>query len=89
MILYEHLCIDCNKITDNICTIAERKQEIVCQHCGGLARRIISSHIERQEPTWLPDAINHAVPHGGDVRRPADRNEFNQFLRENRIEHAG
>jgi len=67
----------------------DRKQFVVCDHCGGSAERIISSQIRRDIPVWLDDAVNHAVSHGSDIRKPENRTEFNSYLKEQGIDHVG
>ncbi len=88
---YEHYCKECDTITDVVCRVNDRKQFVVCKLCNGSAERIISRSqgLQTPNPTWLSDAINHACPHGVDVQKPEDRNEFNSFLKANRIEHVG
>ena len=76
MPLYEHYCTECDTITENVCKIVDRKQFIPCPECGGSAERIISSHIERVEPTWLPAANVTCFGDSIDSPRPEDRNAF-------------
>ncbi|MCP4493243.1 MAG: zinc ribbon domain-containing protein [Gammaproteobacteria bacterium] len=85
---YGFQCTECQEETEKALRIAERNTRQFCG-CGGELTRIVTCHIERVEPVWLDAAVNHAVPHGSDVRRPEDRNEFNRFLKENQIDHVG
>jgi putative FmdB family regulatory protein len=82
---YEHLC-PCGKITEVMCRIKDRKQFVVCEHCGGSAERIISLNqgIQDSDPTWLPAAVESAV-NLGEVRKPETRQEYNAYLKNHRI----
>jgi putative FmdB family regulatory protein len=88
MPMYEYECPDCKLRHESFAHISERNAPVTCK-CGTESRRIIVAQIQRNEPTWLADAIHHAVPHGSDVKKPTDRIEFNRYLKENGIAHAG
>lgn len=85
--LYEHYCQECDQITENICHIEDRKQFIECLHCGGSAERIISSAIQRVEPTWL-DSAKRSLH--SDIRHTIrDRNDLQRHMKKEGIEQIG
>jgi len=87
VILYEHYCAQCDGITEEVCSMDERKQFIMCDHCGGSAERIISSQIERVEPTWLDDAKRQLQPDSRGYIN--DRNDLNAHMKKEGIEQIG
>jgi len=89
MPVYDHLCSDddCNEIFEVYCPIADRKQFAMCPKCGSPAERIISSRVERQEPTWLDDAKRQMHP---DARASIrDRNDLQRHMRREGIDQIG
>jgi putative FmdB family regulatory protein len=88
MPIYEYECPDCKLHHESVARISERNNPVHCEECGTISRRIIVAKIQRNEPTWLADAIHHAIPHGSDVVKPTDRIEFNRYLKDNGIAHA-
>lgn len=61
MPIYEFRCVDCGELTTVVSTIAARPSEIACEHCGGVATRILSrssvklsstSKVERLDPKY-------------------------------------
>lgn len=87
MPLYGYKC-NCGIEQEEFFKIADRAGHIPCI-CGGKARRQVTCKIARDEPVWLGEAVNHAVNHGSDVRKPENRTEFNKYLKDNNIEHVG
>lgn len=87
MPLYDHYCQECDQITEEVCKIADRKQFVVCKHCGGSAERIISAAIQRVEPLWLESA--KANLHGDNVHQIKDRNDFDRYLKKEGIAQVG
>ena len=87
MPLYEHYCQGCDQITEEFCKIDDRKQFVVCKHCGGSAERIISATIQRVEPSWLESA--KANLHGDNKHTIRDRNDFERYLKKEGIAQAG
>jgi len=86
---YDYKCGKCGHEQEEYHSVTDRNCRVVCNSCVRVTTRIISSHIERTKPTWLPDAVQHAVPQGSDVRRPTDRNEFNKYLKNNQVDMIG
>jgi len=89
MPLYAYECDRCEHQQEEFFKISERNSRVFCGECGEKSTRIIMAKIERVEPLWLDDAVNHAVSHGSDVYKPRDRNEFAKFLKNNNLEHIG
>lgn len=87
MPLYEHYCQHCDRITEVICSMDERRQFVVCEHCGGSAERIISSQIARVEPTWLESA--KLSLHSDARAQIRDRNDLHRHMRKEGIEQIG
>jgi len=84
---YEHFCQACETITEEFCSIADRKQFVICKQCGGSAERIISSQIQRVEPTWLESAKRNL--HADSRHTIRDRNDFHRYLKREGIEQVG
>ena len=87
MPLYEHYCQSCETITEEVCKIDDRKQFVVCKKCQGSAERIISSNIQRVEPTWLDDAKRSL--HSDSRHEIRDRNDLHRHMRREGIEQIG
>ena len=85
--MYQHEC-DCGNEQEHFARIAERNIPVDCDKCGKVTTRICIAKIERLEPTWLADAVKHAVVDASDVAKPTDRIEFNRYLSKNNIAHV-
>jgi len=84
---YDHFCQACETTTEEFCSIADRKQFVVCKQCGGSAERIISSQVQRVEPTWLESAKRSFRPE--DRTQINDRNDLHRYMRREGIEQIG
>jgi len=89
MPLYGYKCTHCTHEQDEVLSISHRNDTVICHRCERFTTRQIEAQIQRVEPTWLPEAVQHAVPQGSDVRRPTDRNEFNKYLKDNQVDMIG
>ncbi len=87
MPIYDHLCEDCNELTEVVCRIVDRKELTICEHCGGSAKRIITAQIQRDEPTWLGSALRSLDDH--DASRITNRTEYKRYLNSKGIVEAG
>lgn len=87
MPVYDHYCSQCDSIVEHICKVAERKQFVPCPHCGGSAERIITSHIQRDEPVWLDSAVDNLADEARNVI--SNRTDFNKYLSQNGIIQRG
>jgi putative FmdB family regulatory protein len=87
MPVYSHWCQSCQKETENICSIKDRKQFVVCDHCGGSAERIITAKIQRDEPLWLDSAVSNLADDAAPQIK--SRTEFNKYLAANNIVQRG
>lgn len=87
MPLYSHFCPDCQQITEHVCKIADRKQFVLCDHCGGSAERVICAAIQRVEPTWLEEA--KLGLHSQDRHQVYDRNSLDRYCKANGVDQIG
>lgn len=87
MPVYDHYCTVCDTITEIVCKIADRKAFIVCPDCGGMAERIVSSQILRNEPTWLGSAVDNL--HDEAKAEVRDRSDYNRYLKQHGIVERG
>ncbi len=79
MILYEFEC-GCGHIQEEVLSIDRRNDFVRCDACGAQTTRLICSHIERVEPTYL-DEMKHQL-HPRDRGRVTDRHSWNKVLKE-------
>jgi putative FmdB family regulatory protein len=87
MPIYDHLCNHCGAITESVCRIEDRKDFIVCKYCGSGAKRVISSTIQRVEPTWLESAKQSLH---SDIRHTIrDRNDLQRHMQKEGIAQVG
>lgn len=86
MPLYEYECPNGHK-AEEVRTVAERNNNLICRECGEQTRRIISSNIRREEPTWLPSALQNLAADAKHVC--TDRSSFNRYLKEQGLSQIG
>lgn len=85
---YEHYCQSCDHITEHVCKIAERKQFVLCEECGGSAERIISAKgsVRGDDmPPWMraPELLGCLQ---NSAERPIQtRSEYNRLIKERNI----
>lgn len=79
MPVYDHYCSNCDTITEVACKIRDRKQFAKCKSCGGSAERIITSNIQRVEPTWLDSAVANLADEARS--QISDRNDFDRYCK--------
>jgi putative FmdB family regulatory protein len=89
MPVYDFSCHECNATFERVDKIADRKQFTPCPECSGMAERIITAKVQRDEPTWLASSVEVLLPKGKDVRPITNRGEFNRYLKENNIVQSG
>ena len=87
MPMYSFYCQWCNKTSEEMFHIKDRKQFIICPNCGGEAQRIISSAIQRVEPTWLDSAKRQL--HEQDRHKIKDRNDLDKYMKREGIIQIG
>ena len=90
MPLYSYECSECGKLQDRILKLAEIWKAIKCQECGGSTKKVITlghGGIQRDEPTWLPDACEQLIPEG---QKPFEtRTEYKKYLKDKNLIAAG
>ena len=87
MPLYGFNCWRCGHETEASFKIIERPDQIYCEICGEAATRVISSRIERTEPTWLDDAKRQLHEDSRDQIR--DRNDLYRYMKREGINQIG
>ena len=76
---YDYRC-KCGCITEKFWKIEERRKEVACEECGQRAIRIYTSHVERQEPSWLGGALE-MLP--SDAQHISDRAGLERYKKQN------
>jgi len=85
MPIYMYEC-SCGKEFDEFHKINDRDDPTFCD-CGNQAKRVISSSIFRDQPTWLNSACKVLQPDG---EKPIEsRGEFKRYLKDNNIVERG
>ena len=94
MSLYEYECQKCGNTDEKVYPMASFPKTCKCSKCGGRAKKIISGYIQRDEPTWLDDAVRGALQDTDNVRAGAERpietrTELNRYLKEHNLVATG
>lgn len=86
---YENFCPECDTVTEQFCSVADRKQFIPCPKCGGSAERIISAKgsIRGDDmPAWMRSQETlGCLQSGGDKHKITTRGEYNRYLKTHNI----
>lgn len=85
MIVYVYECKKCGSEFDALRPLKKCDILPICPDCGSKdTRKIITNGgIQRDEPTWLSDAVKALLP--DDSKPIASRCEFNRYLKEHNI----
>jgi putative FmdB family regulatory protein len=90
-ILYDFQCQNCNKITEKLFKLNEVPQKVICQYCGGQAKKVfVPGHggvrLDADVP-WLASACQTLQRQG---ERPIEtRGEYNRYLKEHNLACKG
>lgn len=87
MPLYEYNCPSCGQAVEEVKTVSERNDNPVCCNCGEQTRRIISFNIRREEPTWLPSALQNLASDAKEA--VTDRSSLDRYLKEKGLTQIG
>lgn len=85
MPLYGYKCKHCDHEQEKMLRLADWDSPVLCHICDRLTTRQITANIQRDEPTWLADAVQTLVPQGDDIKRPVNRTELNRYMKENNV----
>lgn len=88
MPIYEFECanVECKHVTDDIYSVVDVPESILCPKCLTLARRIISAgSIHTDEPAWIDQGLRDHIQ--GDGERPiTTRSELDNYCKAKNIE---
>jgi len=91
MPLYDFQCVVCDEQFESFLKLKDCDCVQHCPDCGGEGRKIITSKILRDEPTWLNADVTAALMDREDpMYRPIEtRTEYNRYLKDNGIMPIG
>ena len=86
MPLYEYKCQKCNATFDLYFPLQEWDVQPDCPTCGGQGKKVISCHIQRDEPTWLNDEVRGCIQDtDGPHKLIETRTDYKRHLKDNGI----
>lgn len=93
--LYDYQCQTCENIDEKAYSMKSFPKTCKCSKCGGKAKKIINcGGIQRDEPTWLDDAVRGALQDTDNVQagteRPIEtRTELKRYLKKHNLVATG
>jgi putative FmdB family regulatory protein len=86
MPVYEYECKQCDAIFDMYFPLKQWDTEPYCPDCGGKGKKVFTSNIQRDEPTWLNDDVRNSLQDPDYPRTPIEtRTQYKRFLKDNGI----
>jgi len=93
--LYEYECQTCKNIDERIYPMTKFPKTCKCSKCGEKAKKLgRCGGIQRDEPTWLDDAVRGALQDTDNVRagteRPIEtRTDLKRYIKEHNLVATG
>lgn len=91
MPLYDFEC-KCGKVTEKFLGIADLRDSVPCEDCGGEAIRVISlghGGVFRDEPVWLDHNVRKMIQGPYDKIPITNRVQLKKHLKEHNISQVG
>jgi len=85
MPLFQYECPNCTTEYDQFLPLKQYKTPVPCPTCGRTGRKIITCHVQRDEPTWLDDSVRGCLQ-DTEAEKPIEtRTEYKRYLKDNGI----
>lgn len=84
MPLYEYECTECKHNFDRFFPLSEWDNKPLCPECGKESKKVLTSNIQRDEPTWLDDTVRGVLQDPSE-KPITNRTEYKRHLKDNGI----